>query len=38
MPPERRWTIGQQAKARVQRNFLGSRHLVDYVEICADLL
>jgi trehalose synthase len=30
--------MGREAHARVQREFLGSRHLAEYVEICAELV
>jgi hypothetical protein len=30
--------MGEAAHARVQREFLGSRDLAQYVEICAELL
>jgi trehalose synthase len=30
--------MGAAARARVQRDFLGSRHLAQYVEICAELI
>jgi hypothetical protein len=30
--------IGSGAHARVEQAFLGSRHLAQYVDICADLL
>jgi trehalose synthase len=36
--PERARTVGEAARARVQQDFLHSRHLAQYVEICAELL
>jgi trehalose synthase len=36
--PERARSIGEQAKARVKSDFLGSRHLAQYVGICAELV
>ena len=30
--------MGEAAKARVKAHFLGSRHLGQYVEICAQLI
>jgi trehalose synthase len=36
--PERAHAMGAEARARVQRDFLGSRHLAQYVEICAELI
>jgi len=36
--PERARAIGEQAKARVKSHFLGSRHLAQYVQICAELV
>ncbi|MDQ6855930.1 MAG: glycosyltransferase, partial [Candidatus Dormibacteraeota bacterium] len=36
--PERARTMGEAAKARVTDRFLGSRHLAQYVEICAGLI
>ena len=36
--PDRARGMGVAAKARVTRDFLGSRHLVQYVEICAQLI
>ncbi len=35
---ERADRMGREAHARVQREFLGSRHLAQYVEICAELV
>lgn len=35
---ERAKRMGKEAHARVQREFLGSRHLAQYVEICAELV
>jgi trehalose synthase len=35
---ERADRMGKEAHARVQREFLGSRHLAQYVEICAELV
>jgi trehalose synthase len=35
---ERADRMGREAHARVQRQFLGSRHLAQYVEICAELV
>jgi trehalose synthase len=35
---ERARSMGHQAHLRVKRDFLGSRDLVNYVEICADLI
>lgn len=35
---ERADRMGSEAHARVQREFLGSRHLAQYVEICAELV
>jgi trehalose synthase len=35
---ERARSMGHQAHLRVKRDFLGSRHLANYVEICADLI
>jgi trehalose synthase len=36
--PERARSMGERAQARVKSDFLGSRHLGQYVEICAELL
>ncbi|MGH7723318.1 MAG: glycosyltransferase [Candidatus Dormibacteria bacterium] len=36
--PERARSIGEEARARVTSDFLGSRHLAQYVRICADLI
>lgn len=36
--PDRARSIGDAAKARVKSDFLGSRHLAQYVEICAQLI
>ncbi len=36
--PDRAQRIGEAAKARVTQDFLGSRHLAQYVEICAQLI
>jgi len=36
--PERARRIGDAAKERVTNDFLGSRHLAQYVEICAELI
>lgn len=35
---ERAKRMGEEAHARVAREFLGSRHLAQYVEICAELV
>jgi trehalose synthase len=35
---DRARSIGEQAKARVNRDFLGSRHLAQYVAVCAELV
>jgi trehalose synthase len=35
---ERAERMGREAHARVQREFLGSRHLAQYVEICTELV
>ncbi len=36
--PQRAQAMGAAAKARVTSHFLGSRHLAQYVEICAQLI
>jgi trehalose synthase len=36
--PDRARRMGEAARARVQSDFLGSRHLAQYVEICAQLI
>jgi trehalose synthase len=36
--PERARAMGEAAKERVTSNFLGSRHLAQYVEICEQLI
>jgi trehalose synthase len=36
--PERARSMGEAAKARVTRDFLNSRHLAQYVEVCAQLI
>jgi trehalose synthase len=36
--PDRARSMGEAAHQRVQRHFLSSRHLVQYVDICAELV
>jgi trehalose synthase len=36
--PGRARSMGERAKERVRRDFLGSRHLAQWVAICADLV
>jgi trehalose synthase len=36
--PERSWTIGEKARERVRRSFLGTRHLAQYMQLIEQML